>query len=297
MNFDSVYEGSRNGKRYSVTASLIGVFVERLPVIIPEYFAWDKNKVPSESAITWISKSVIQIDYTETAQTIAQAMGPDNLRDLGDLVYLEFQIDGSGGAVPVNSVTSQTYFGMAPYPVDSSYYRNPGPDSAGFIDDATIYSGYPADPPSTADLQYYGRAFFENHSRYKAPGNATPWEVSGGVGPARAEGNVCMMAFNFINGRVWFGYNGVWDMTLHGPATGTDPTDLDYADMGPAGSDIIIPYTIGSKGRGNLNFDAAYFPVFTFFPSYALDSQATVTIFGSDEAPFNYPVPAGYNGT
>jgi hypothetical protein len=48
MNFDSVYEWSRNGKRYSVTASLIGVFVLRLPepapiTTAPHVFTFDET--------------------------------------------------------------------------------------------------------------------------------------------------------------------------------------------------------------------------------------------------------------
>jgi hypothetical protein len=48
MNFDSVYEWSRNGKRYSVTASLIGVFVLRLPepapiTTAPHVFTFDES--------------------------------------------------------------------------------------------------------------------------------------------------------------------------------------------------------------------------------------------------------------
>jgi hypothetical protein len=298
MRFESEPARSLSGKRYIVSASLIGLFLDRIlpaPPSPPSPFTWDPQKVPAESNITWISESVILVDYISVGQTIAQAMGPLNLRDVSDKVYLEFSINSAtANPIPDNLRTQFTFYGVAPYPVDSTYYRNPGPNSVTFAADATLYSGYPTDPSSNSNLQYYGQGLLHKHERYQAPGASAQWAVDSGKN-SRAEGDIMMLAFNFTNGRVWFGRNGVWDMALFPPSTGTDPSDLDYADMGPAGSDITPPFTVGSKGRGNLDFNAEYFPVFTFFPNSNLNVQANVTIYGNDEAPFNYTPPPGYN--
>ena len=84
-----------------------------------------------------------------------------------------------------------------------------------------------------------------------------------------------------------FGTNGVWYRSFDVPSG--DPVTGVRSDYGPVGSDSATKI-----GSSDLNLE--FFPVVSFYASTILNTAVVdVTIYGNDTAPFNYPVPAGYN--
>lgn len=259
----------------------------------PNPFVWDSDKIPSDGSTTWLNESVVRFDFdiNAAAPAIAQVMGPVNLRDRFSKVYLEFKIE-SGDTNPISNTSSDIAnisAGLAPYSLDSSYARAPAPNYGDFLRDATVYSGYPTAPIDIDALQYYGASLCVEQRAVKVPDRTTPTLISTTDFLNKDVGDVIMVAFDFTTARVWFGANGVWWQDFI--VAGSGPVSGTRADYGPIGSDSATKI-------GGAAIDSEFYPIVSFHPSTTVnDSVVDVTIYGNDTAPFNYPVPPGYNGT
>jgi hypothetical protein len=271
----------------------------------PGPFEWGRGKL-SLANTTWIDESEVIIDYSAPSNLVTQVMGPVNLKSKFDKVYLEFSIESTGAAFDPNILRLRdTYVGVAPYPIDNNFVRS-GVDRTNLtttfntsIATASNYSGFPTDPVDDNSVQHYSYSIVSDGSinwTHFPPGASASFGSTGGV-PIRGDGDILMLAMDLVEGRCWFGVNGVWDVTvLGGGLVGNDPSDYSSSNFAAAGdlNGFGFPYGAFSS-RGNKSLNDAFFPSLTFYPDASGTESASVKIYGNELRPFNYSVPAGYN--
>lgn len=266
--FDSQYSVNLVGRRYSVSASVVGVFLSRvypdaLPVPPdPQPFTWSSENKTSDDFIEKIDSGTILIKQLNTDQSIPLRAISTESFDLMEAylgkLYLEFGVSSHTSSWQNRDINLRLH---RQYEV-SSY------ESTGAIFD------YPQ--VNMIHRDSFGNKSMRFNSQDSSSAGGFPFDTSIAGDP------VIMMALDFTvdgNIRLWVGTNGTW-LNSGNPATGANP------------SKTLPGYGISWEASSLfLSLDSSH----TF--SNAGPASVTYRIYGNADHGFNYSIPSGFNGT
>ena len=265
--FDSNYSVQISGKRYIVTSTLIGEFVERVyppPLFVPPL------------PFTWSSENKASNDYIQKI-------------DAGTIVFKQLQTDiGS---------ENRKYIMTEPFDLNRKYsgliYMEMGvPSVQGdrrasdfeiFLTNDSELSAYSesVDGRSNPIWKMQHTTFNKaTHAMLDFNGNNT---LGSNYSPTWNGLDVLRMALDFSRSgsiQYWLSVNGGAWLGGGDPALNTSPS-----------------YT-WSKGSYDWTANPFYFGVIGFWQfDIKGATDITMRIYGNEDHPFNYPIPAGFNGT
>ncbi len=267
--FDSNYSVQASGKRYFVTSSLVGEFVERVyppPLFVPPLpFTWSDTEKATDSFIEKLDAGTLRIKKFGSEQPLVVKTAItepfDLMREYGGLIYFEFQCSNvSANYRDRLNFRLQSSPTLVEYEGDTNLFTDPqiiyeNRKAAGFLPSELFVNLIKPDGFTPLDSE---RLYYEPTDH-----------VSVALDFARAG-----------NARLWIRTNGAEWREGGDPALGTTPS-----------------HTFGGGPAVWLDFPLYFTLSMNWYYSNAGEASLDFRIFGNDDHPFVYDVPAGFNGT
>ena len=250
--------------------------------------AFSSDRVPTNPGYgEFIDRTTVRISEFDNDVGI-QSLGDIMIPDL-DRIYMEFKVEavGSNPAFDPQDV-SVGYFTHNRW---TDYFATTGEVDWVKMPDPFYYDGYPTNPSSADGVGYVGCAFVEPESETKVEWGGASDSASAAFNTITpAWGDIIMIAVNRTDigsnsGGVFIGINGVWVGNFGNP---------DFEDVGH--SQVQLNQIHWLDGNPYMpRYIGAFVNADVTREDPAL--QVDVTVYGSNSAPFNYPIPTGFNGT